>query len=193
MKKSIAVLLLFVFTTPMFGEVFVDLGQAAYIGGTLTNIKAETMGKLDTTQEKFLAFNHEGGRAVIPYDKIESWKYDEVLARHLGVIATTVVVLLKHRQRRHMLQVQFKDDSGVTQSAVFEVAKEQPRVVVAVLQARVKACSITAASWPSDPLGNAYANCDVPKTAKKNVIPSQSPNGNNSQTAQYTVPPGPRD
>src|SRR5437868_5782357 len=83
---------------PSFAEVFVDEGRAAYIGGTLVNIKNETMGKLDTTQEKALSFNYEGGKVTIPYDKVESWKYDEVLARQLGVIATTVVVLLKHRQ-----------------------------------------------------------------------------------------------
>ena len=181
MKKLIAVVLLVVMASPAFGEVFVDAGQAAYIGGTLLNIKNETMGKLDTTQEKALGFNYEGGRVAIPYDRIESWKYDEVLARHLGLIATTVVVMLKHRQRRHMFQIQFKDDAGITQSAVFEVAKEQPRVVVAVLQARVKGCNVNA-YWPSDPLSNARATCDLAKAPKANVVPSTTANAN--QTAK---------
>src|SRR5947209_13451624 len=171
MKKLIAVVLLVVMASPAFGEVFVDGGQAAYIGGTLVNIQNETMGKLDTTQEKALSFNYEGGKVTIPYDKVESWKYDEVLARHLGVIATTVVVLLKHRQRRHLFQIQFKDDAGVAQSAVFEVAKEQPRVIVAVLQARVKSCQVNA-NWPDGPFEDARATCDVARGPRTNVIPS---------------------
>ena len=186
MKKLVAVILLLVMASPAFGEVFVDVGQAAYIGGTLA-IKNEQMGKLDTTQEKALAFSYEGGKVNIPYDRIESWKYDEVLARHLGVIATTVVVLLKHRQRRHLFQIQFKDDAGVTQSAVFEVAKEQPRVVVAVLQARVTNCSVTA-SWPSDPFDSAHANCNVSKPAKNNVVRSKPADASQDQTARSYVP-----
>src|SRR4051812_42674171 len=74
MKKLIAVVLLVVMTSSAFAEVFVDEGQAAYIGGTLVNIKNETMGKLDTTQEKALQFNYDGGKVTIPYDRIESWK-----------------------------------------------------------------------------------------------------------------------
>jgi hypothetical protein len=186
MKKLVAVTLMVVLASPAFAEVFVDVGQAAYIGGTLVNVKNEQMGKLDTTQEKALSFSYDGGRVTIPYDRIESWKYDEVLARHLGVLATTVVVLLKHRQRRHLFQIQFKDDAGVTQSAVFEVAKEQPRVVVAVLQARVNDCNARA-YWPSRPLEYAHAACEV-KTAKTNVVPSTTNNGSQGQTARSFVP-----
>jgi hypothetical protein len=186
MKKIITVVLLFVMAVPSFAEVFVDAGQAAYIGGTLVNMKTETMGKLDTTQEKTLSFAYEGGRVNIPYDRIESWKYDEVLARHLGVIATTVVVLLKHRQRRHLLQIQFKDDAGVTQSAVFEVAKEQPRVVVAVLQARMKGCNAND-YWPSAPLSYARASCDLTRAAKRDVVPSTTANATPTQTAKNAV------
>src|SRR3954463_16007657 len=165
MKKLVAVVLMVVMASPAFAEVFVDAGQAAYIGGTLANIKNEQMGKLDTTQEKVLSFSYDGGRVTIPYNRIESWKYDEVLARHLGVNATTLVVMLKHRQRRHLFQIQFKDDAGVTQSALFEVAKEQPRAVVAVLQARVTGCNVNP-YWPSAPLSYARASCDTSRTAK---------------------------
>ena len=186
MKKLVAVVLMVVMASPAFGEVFVDVGQAAYIGGTLANVKNEQMGKLDTTQEKALAFSYDGGRVAIPYDRIESWKYDEVLARHLGVVLTTVVVLLKHRQRRHLFQIQFKDGAGVTQSAVFEVGKEQPRSVVAVLQARVKDCDARA-YWSNRPLEYAHAGCEV-KTAKANVVPSTTANAKQTQTARSFVP-----
>jgi hypothetical protein len=185
MKKAIAVVLMFAVTLPAFGEVFVDEGQAAYIGGTLVNLKNETMGKLDTTQEKALSFNYDGGKVTIPYDRIESWKYNEVLARHLGVILTIAVVMLKHRQRKHLFQIQFKDDAGITQSAVFEVGKEQPRTVVAVLQARVKGCSVNA-NWPSGALENASASCDTARLARKTVVPSTTANAN--QTAKNIEP-----
>jgi hypothetical protein len=188
MKKMMTVVLLFAMAVPSFAEVFVDVGQAAYIGGTLANVKSETMGKLDTTQEKALTFNYERGKVTIPYDRIESWKYDEVLARHLGVIATTVVVMLKHRQRRHLFQIQFKDDAGVTQSAVFEVGKEQPRVVVAVLQARMTGCKGDA-YWPSAPLSYARASCDLARVAKTNVIPSTTANASQTQVAKNSVTP----
>ena len=185
MKKVIAAVLMFAVSLPAFGEVFVDEGQAAYIGGTLVNLKNETMGKLDTTQEKALSFNYDGGKVSIPYDRIESWKYDEVLARHLGVILTVAVVMLKHRQRKHLFQIQFKDDAGVTQSAVFEVGKEQPRSVVAVLQARVKGCNVNA-YWPSGALENASASCDTTKMARKTVIRSTTADAN--QTAKNIDP-----
>jgi hypothetical protein len=188
MKKVMTVVLLFAMAVTSFAEVFVDAGQAAYIGGTLVNVKTETMGKLDTTQEKALSFNYEGGKVTIPYDRIESWKYDEVLARHLGVIATTLVVMLKHRQRRHLFQIQFKDDAGVTQSALFEVGKEQPRAIVGVLQARVAGCDANA-YFPSAPLSYARASCDTTRTAKTNVVPSTTANAGQSQVAKNTVTP----
>lgn len=140
MKKIVAVCLVFAFVVPVFA---LEEGQVLYVGGTVPTLKESTLGKLDTTQADAIVFVHSGGKLVIPYLKIDSYHYEEKLAHNLGVVATVAIVMLKYRQRRHFYRIAYKDDAGLAQVAVFEVSKQSPQTLSAVLDARVqKRCDL---------------------------------------------------
>jgi|GEM_PF-1593418 len=161
MKKLIALCLVFAFVLPAFA---VDDAQVVYVGGTVTGLKESTMGKLDTTQADAIIFEHAGGKFTIPYARITSYQYSEKLAYHSGVLATLAVVLVKYRRRRHFYSISYKDDSGQPQVAIFEVSKETPLTLSAVLNIRVpRPCrpysTVQCKSiMPMAPAGNVEAN-----------------------------------
>jgi hypothetical protein len=54
----------------------------------------------------------------------------------LGVLPAIAVRLFKVRQRRHFFSFSYRDSNNVVQVAVFEVPKQMPRTLEAVLQTR---------------------------------------------------------
>ncbi len=120
--------------------------QVAYAGGTAAQISAGTIGQLDT--QTALVFVHPGGKLTIPFDRIESFEYTEERARRLGVLPTIAIGLFKRLQRRHFFRLAYRDESDLPQAAVFEVPKQMPEVLNAVLKARVPPKPRRAASSP---------------------------------------------
>lgn len=114
-----------------------DGGHARYVGGTVTGFTAGVVGRLDTTSDASLIFEHAGHKMEIPYASIESHEYTKEVARHLGVLPTIVVALLKVRQHRHFFRISYRPQgAAVAQVVVFEVPKHMPRTLQAILQAR---------------------------------------------------------
>ena len=107
-----------------------------YIGGTVSNVKEGTVGRLDTTVNQALVFEQGDTRVEIPYASIQRFQYTQKLAHRMGVAATIAVVMVKQRQRRHIIELYFRDATGVNQVALFELSKERAGLVVAVLNAR---------------------------------------------------------
>jgi hypothetical protein len=110
--------------------------QVRYLGGSIAGVKENTIGRFDTSQSLALVFDSPEGHAEIPYKLIRAFQYEEKLARRLGVVATIAVVLVKHRQRRHLIKISYFDREGIPQAAVFEVSKDKATAIVAVLEAR---------------------------------------------------------
>jgi hypothetical protein len=129
--SAFCLLLLFVFQA-----VAVENSAVQYSGGTISNLKESSLGKLDTSSPTELAFEHPGGRLVIPYAKIVSFECSQQVARHLGVLPGIAVGLVKKRQRRHFLRVTYRDDQDREQVAIFEVPKQMPRTLLPILQVR---------------------------------------------------------
>lgn len=149
MKKVLALLLVIALATPAAAG-FVEGEQVQYIGGTIPNLQGGCIGRLDTTPAKELIFECAGSRFDIPYAGIQRYEYSRKLARRIGAIPTVVVFLaLKRRQRRHFVEIAFKDGEGTPQSAVLEVSKHMPQTVLAVLRARAPHVpyKMTAESW----------------------------------------------
>jgi hypothetical protein len=115
----------------------VEGSDVMYIGGSVSDVKEGTVGRLDLTAAQALVFEHGDSRVAIPYATIQRFQYSQRLARRLGVAATIAVVLVKHRQRRHVVELYFQDSNGVSQVAMFELSKDRAAPVVAVLNARV--------------------------------------------------------
>lgn len=149
MKKVLALLLVIALATPASAG-FVEGEQVMYVGGTIPNLKGGCIGRLDATSAKELVFECAGERFDIPYAGIQRYEYSRKLARRIGAIPTVVVFLaLKRRQRRHFVEIAFKDDEGTAQSMVLEVSKNMPQTVLAVLRARAPLVpyTTTAESW----------------------------------------------
>jgi hypothetical protein len=133
MKKIVALFLLSL--TPLATPA-VDDGQVMYVGGTVVALKEGVSGKLDTTAPRVLSFDYSGGKLIIPFEMIDSFEYSRQVARHLGLLPAIAVGLVKHRQRRHFFRISYHDESKAPQVAIFEVSKEMPHVLLAILQVR---------------------------------------------------------
>lgn len=139
MRKIASFLLMLALVVPAWGSAEPVIGQQVlYVGGTVPGLKEGTMGRLDTTQEEALVFEAGENKTTIPYAEIRHFKYEEKLARHLGVIATVAVVLVKHRQRRHFVEINYQTKDGTAQVAIFEVSKDNAQVLDAVLRVRTE-------------------------------------------------------
>jgi hypothetical protein len=133
LKKMIV---LAAFLTISLAAVAVDTGQVAYVGGTVPALKEGTAGRLDTSLDTALQFEYSGGKVSIPFVKIDSFEYTEKRARQLGVLPTIAIGLFKHLQRRHFFRIAYHDEDNAPQVAVFEVPKQMPQTLLAVLQTR---------------------------------------------------------
>jgi hypothetical protein len=129
MKTLMTLLLLMAFALPVAA---VENGQVMYSGGTVLSVKAGVVGRLDTTLETSLLFEHPGGKLLIPYADIQSFGYEKEVTRHLGVLPAIAVGLFKMRQHRHFFRISYRD-AKEEQVAIFEVPKQMPRTLQAVL------------------------------------------------------------
>lgn len=146
MKKYVSLFLLLTFT--LSAAAAVENDQVMYAGGTVPTVKAGVIGRLDTTTDTALVFEHPAGKLSISYADIQSFAYDKEVTRHLGVLPAVAVGLLKMRQHSHFFRISYHDERG-DQVAVFEVSKQMPRVLVAVLASRSpSACKPSKCSAP---------------------------------------------
>jgi hypothetical protein len=111
--------------------------EVTYIGGTVASLKEGTLGAIDTTSDTSLLFIYDAGKRVsIPYVDIDSYSYSREVAHHLGVLPAIGVGLLKKRQRKHFLRITYRGENGSAEVVVFEVPKQMPRSLLAVLQTK---------------------------------------------------------
>jgi len=114
----------------------VEDGQVMYMGGTAAGMKAGAIGRLETTDPAVLVFTDGQGQFSIPYAGIDRFEYSRKLAHELGVLPTIAVGVVKQFKHRHFFRIQYHDANGTAQVAVFEVSKEMPQTLLAILQAR---------------------------------------------------------
>jgi hypothetical protein len=133
MKKLVALFLLVAATLP---AAAVEEGQVMYVGGTVPNLTANLVGRLDSTSEISLTFEYSNNKLAIPYAAIQSFEYSTEVTHHLGVLPAIAVGLLKKRERRHFFRIAYLDADHTSQVVVFEVPKRMPRTLQAVLEAR---------------------------------------------------------
>lgn len=124
MKRNVSFLLVCFFLLEM--PLFAGLGshKAMYVGGTVSQLKENTEGTVATTDEKAFAFDHKGGKLLIPYESINSLEYGQKAGRRVGLAVAVSPLFLFSKKRRHYLTVGFLDDSKKQQAAVFELGKD---------------------------------------------------------------------
>jgi hypothetical protein len=119
-----------------------DQGDARYVGGTVPGVTAGDPGRLDTTSTPSLTFDHAGNTVEIPYAAIESYDYSKYdyskeVTRHLGVLPAIAVGWVKMRRHGHYFSISYRtENGGPAQIVVFEVPKDMPRTLKAILQTR---------------------------------------------------------
>jgi len=133
MKRLAAFCLMLVVSLP---AAAVEDGQVMYVGGTVPGLKQGIVGRLDTSSFVSLTFEYSGSKLEIPFAKIDSFEYSQEVARHLGVLPAIAVGLIRKRQRRHFFHISYHDESNASQVAVFEVPKQMPSTLLAILQNR---------------------------------------------------------
>lgn len=134
MNRSIVRLLASVLLVVQFAMAGVKADQAIYIGGT-ANVNKGTHGVLDASDENVFKFE----TWQVPYGKITALDYGQHVGRHwayaaLGMYGVLPILLTK--KRHHYLTLEYSDDSGKTQAAIFEVGKVSIRSVLKTLEVR---------------------------------------------------------
>lgn len=134
MKRTISGLLIVALLVIESAMAGVDPDKAVYVGGT-ANVKQGTQSVLDASDEKAVKFD----AWQTPYDKITALDYGQHVGHHwafaaLGVYGVLPIVLAK--KRHHYLTVEYSDDNGKAQAAIFEVGKGSIRTVLKTLEIR---------------------------------------------------------
>ncbi len=138
MKRPICLFLVLLFAIqPLIAGVSSD--KAKYVGGTAT-IKQGVENNLDASDEKVLAF----GDWKLPFEKVTALAYGQHAGRRVGAtVALGVTTLgigalpvLFSKKRRHYLTIEYMDEAGKQQAAIFEVGKDSIRTVLKVLEVR---------------------------------------------------------
>lgn len=135
MKRFKYLCLFLAFSIPALA---VEGDRVIYAGGTAPGIRDGMAGRLNTTSDEALIFESPIGNLAIPYLRIDSYEYSTEVARHLGVMPAIAVGLVKMRRHRHYFRISYRDQNDIPQVALFEVSKQIPRALQAVLQARVQ-------------------------------------------------------
>ena len=149
MKRMVGLCLLLLLP---LAAIAVENGQVMYVGGTVTTVKEGAIGKFITTSPTALTFESSGTQLVIPFGKIDSYESSQQLARHLGVFPAIATGLVRHRQKKHFLQIVFKGEDNTPQVVAFEVPKEMPSTLLAILQVRAPwGCKVVDAARCSRP------------------------------------------
>jgi hypothetical protein len=111
-----------------------------YVGGTVPGLTAGSTGQLNTTAAESLLFVHSGTRLEIPYKDIKNYRMRQEVKHHIGVLPAIAVGMVRHRKMRHVLTLNFMAN-GEPETALFEVPKTMPEILVPILQARaLQAC-----------------------------------------------------
>lgn len=132
MRKFGAMLMLIAMAVPVFaaGE-----DNVVYVNGTTAQIKEGGAGRFDFSSATQLRFTGPGGTVEIPYDGIESFEHTRQLAVH-GVLPVIAVALVAPLNHNHFVRITYKDSNRVAQVAVFQVPRNMPAFLMAILEAR---------------------------------------------------------
>lgn len=119
----------------------VESKRAMYVGGTVAIIHEKQQGNLDASGSSGFVFTWDKGRWNVPFANISKMVYHEKVGRHVGAaVATTVAVgvgglfVLMAKKKKHYLSLEWKDESGQAQVAVFELSKDAFENVIADLE-----------------------------------------------------------
>jgi hypothetical protein len=107
-----------------------------YAGGTTSLIIPRTVGRIDLSDDRYLAFYAEKSQMRIAYDRVNLLEYGQQVDRRLMLALVVSPVFLLSKTRKHFLTIGFEDEAGRQQAVVFRVDKAGVRAALAALEAR---------------------------------------------------------
>ena len=140
-----ATVLLLVFVTQC-AIAGIDNKATQYVGGTWTDIKEGTEGKLDTTDLKMAKFVK--GKKLkpieIPYDTVSSLEYGQKAGRRVGAtigwgvttLGIAALPLLLSKKRKHYFTIGYEDATGAKQGVVMQLGKDITRQTLMIFETR---------------------------------------------------------
>jgi len=137
MRKLTLVFLLVVLGLASPSSAAVRGKDAMYVGGTFSDIPEKTKGKFDLADETVAVFATKKNQTIrIPYKNISSLEYGQKAGRRVGAAVVVSPVLLFSKKRKHYLTVNFVDEAGKEQAAVFELSKGTVHETAGALESR---------------------------------------------------------
>jgi hypothetical protein len=151
MKRTLALVLIAVFCLDSALYAGIGSDKSMYVGGTTASIPKDIQGPISTDDSKLLQFKWNKTKDkdtptqwAVPYDKITSIAYGQHAGRRVGATVAWGVTtmglmalpILFSKKRKHYLTLEYTDDKGDSQAAVFEVGKGAIRSLLASLEVR---------------------------------------------------------
>ena len=115
--------------------------EVKYVGGT-GKLTPGSEATLDLSSPTVLSFQPKpaGSSLLIPYTRLLCYQYGTEVAHHVGVLPAIAVSLVKKRERRHFLTIDYTGDDNATEIMVLEIPKDAPRTLVPIFQAKSRKC-----------------------------------------------------
>jgi len=110
--------------------------EAKYVGGTIAGLSENTDGEMELAEKSAEFAAKTGTKLTIPYEKIDALEYGQKAGRRLGLAVAISPLFLLSKKRRHFLTINFEDQAGKKQGAVFELAKGIVHEVLSTLEAK---------------------------------------------------------
>ena len=131
MKRLAAVSVFIVLAAQLSAYAGVGSKKTMYVAGSITTLPEDTEGESSTKDEKVFIFEYKGGKLEIPYGKMTSIEYGLKADRR---IMSPVVVF--NKKKKHYLTINFLDENGKQQGAVFELGKDIVQATLTGMEAR---------------------------------------------------------
>lgn len=136
MKRSLALLFVFVLSIQTVSLAGIGADKTAYVGGTENEVPQGKEGAASTGNEKEFVFDYTDGQLIIPYDQVNDLEYGQDAGRRVRLASAVNPFLLLSKKKKHFLTIGWKDEQGKQHAAVFELGKAVIRTTIVTLEAK---------------------------------------------------------
>ena len=119
----------------------VDKKEAAYMGGTLVELKDKIEGKVHTSGDTFRWEPNDRKKSqpiAIPYASFTELEYGQKAGHHIKTAIFLSPLALFKKARHHYVTVSYTDGAGKTQAVLFEFGKEIIRTDLKMMSVRAE-------------------------------------------------------
>ena len=110
--------------------------RVLYVGGTVAGVPMKTDARLELSQDDAFSLKVHQNIVKVPYKDVNQIEYGmRVNRRYMEAVFISPVFLVAKR-RTHFLTIGYVDSNGKQQAMVFQVGKDEIRLLLVSLEAR---------------------------------------------------------